>query len=168
MMRCLILLALMLCLPVRGEAWQVVGGRAESFCTINSGSVICEDFSAPTGWTDIPAITYSTIDNKTCVKITADTTKVTTAGKSYYPMLTTGVAYNWEIKAYIPCSGGSTSGRVYIDNIQVWTGTVTCGSWQTLDGSFTAGSSSDVVQLQDRYSDTGTVRYYTDLKVWAQ
>ena len=68
MMRYLILIALLLCLPVRGEAWQVVGGGdkktsvSDSF-DYTSGQTLVN--ANPDDWgdiTDIASITVSTLN----------------------------------------------------------------------------------------------------------
>ena len=170
MMRYLILAAMLLCLPVRGEAWQVVGGGAAQelgFCASNAGATWCEDFVAPKTWVALNGNTLTDVNimGKAAKQITAADNNGT-ANNTNSGIFTTGATYYWEVKLYKPCSGGTNQvTRVSFEQTSATDVTATCGSWQSFNGTFTATSAQDDVEVVDRYSTTGTVVSFTDFLI---
>lgn len=175
MMRYVILMAMMLmCLPVRGEAWQVVGGVAGgggvTYCSSNPGALFCEDFSSGIPWSNIgmASVTVVTYEGKTALKLTS---AGGTSGKSNFlvtpEVFLNGKTVNWRFETFRPCSGGfNLNFRFEAESSNKWEGNVTCGSWVELTGSWSALTSADFIGILDRYNAAGTVQYFTNFRFW--
>ena len=170
MMRCLILLALLLCLPVRGEAWQVVGGGGSpsSFCASQGTTLFCEDFSDGNidGWSGATG-SYQMYEGKAAIKLIAGGGQEEVAYTISPKALANGAIINWEFKTFRPCSGGfNIDAKFEVQGVSRWKSNVTCGAWTVVSGTFTANSNPDLIKFISIYNTSGTEQYFTELKFW--
>ena len=175
-MRYLILLALLMCLPVQGEAWQVVGGGgASTFCSAYPTAFFCEDFSTDTTstWNNVREA------NSAWLSVSHDTTIATTGsmklvadGDSTYNDLNKinppdflPQTYNYQFKVYVPCSGGvSNNLRVNFGGVAVYRAKPTCGSWVTISGSLSS-IGTNIMTFNNDYNLVNGICYVRDILI---
>lgn len=133
MMRYLILVAFLLCLPVRGDAWQVVGGGGGQPCDdgILANGCFDDDLS---GWTPYSNSGFSAANGEATVSNNGFTYRYATASLDAEQSIIIGSEYSYEITFVAMSAGAScrfSAGGIYL---------ITKTTTGTYSGTFTATS----------------------------
>ena len=159
MMRYVILIAMLLCLPVRGEAWQVVGGGGDQPCDDGILANGCFDDDDLSGWTPYTTSGFSAANGTATVSNNGYTYRYVTASLDSGQSITTSEEYSYAI-TFIAMSAGSMC-RFSVGGVSVVSSATAPG---TFSGTFTATSDA-LPTVKVNTSDTTDFCTFDNVKI---